>query len=228
MTQGSPQQTDAAAESGSEPLPPREKVKTFPTTPGVYLMKDAQGPGDLRRQGGQPPQPRVQLLHQCRRRRPAHRRPGPGNRRPRLHRDRFRSRCAAARSPPDQGHSAPVQFGAQGRQDLPVPADRHRRGLSPGRVHPQAAGKGGEALRSVHVRQAASRDDRGAAKDLPLSHLYPRYRRGRRTLAVVPPLPARQHQAVYGPLQPPHFEGRVPAKTSDGCGCFSTAERSAC
>lgn len=43
MTQGSPQQTDAAAESGSEPLPPREKVKTFPTTPGVYLMKDAQG-----------------------------------------------------------------------------------------------------------------------------------------------------------------------------------------
>jgi excinuclease ABC subunit C len=25
------------------PLPPSEKVKTFPTTPGVYLMKDAQG-----------------------------------------------------------------------------------------------------------------------------------------------------------------------------------------
>ena len=25
------------------PLPPREKVKTFPNTPGVYLMKDAQG-----------------------------------------------------------------------------------------------------------------------------------------------------------------------------------------
>lgn len=27
----------------STPLPPAEKVKTFPTTPGVYLMKDAQG-----------------------------------------------------------------------------------------------------------------------------------------------------------------------------------------
>ncbi len=25
------------------PLSPREKVKRFPTTPGVYLMKDAQG-----------------------------------------------------------------------------------------------------------------------------------------------------------------------------------------
>jgi excinuclease ABC subunit C len=27
----------------SNPLPPAEKVKQFPTTPGVYLMKDAQG-----------------------------------------------------------------------------------------------------------------------------------------------------------------------------------------
>ena len=24
-------------------LDPREKVRTFPTTPGIYLMKDAQG-----------------------------------------------------------------------------------------------------------------------------------------------------------------------------------------
>jgi excinuclease ABC subunit C len=34
------------AETGAAPvenLPPAEKVKTFPTTPGVYLMKDAQG-----------------------------------------------------------------------------------------------------------------------------------------------------------------------------------------
>jgi excinuclease ABC subunit C len=34
------------AEAGAAPvekLPPGEKVKTFPTTPGVYLMKDAQG-----------------------------------------------------------------------------------------------------------------------------------------------------------------------------------------
>lgn len=28
---------------GEPPAPPREKVKSFPTTPGVYLMKDAQG-----------------------------------------------------------------------------------------------------------------------------------------------------------------------------------------
>ncbi len=29
--------------AGSPPIAPREKVKSFPTTPGVYLMKDAQG-----------------------------------------------------------------------------------------------------------------------------------------------------------------------------------------
>lgn len=33
--------TTPSAESNS--LPPAQKVKTFPTTPGVYLMKDAQG-----------------------------------------------------------------------------------------------------------------------------------------------------------------------------------------
>ena len=27
----------------SDALPPSEKVKQFPATPGVYLMKDAQG-----------------------------------------------------------------------------------------------------------------------------------------------------------------------------------------
>src|SRR5437588_254240 len=29
--------------SPADALPPSEKVKQFPTTPGVYLMKDAQG-----------------------------------------------------------------------------------------------------------------------------------------------------------------------------------------
>jgi excinuclease ABC subunit C len=29
--------------SESTPPDPREKVRTFPTTPGIYLMKDGQG-----------------------------------------------------------------------------------------------------------------------------------------------------------------------------------------
>jgi excinuclease ABC subunit C len=34
---------DPPAPSAAPSLPPEEKVKTFPTTPGVYLMKDEQG-----------------------------------------------------------------------------------------------------------------------------------------------------------------------------------------
>ena len=34
---------DEELNSGSDPQPPHEKVKTFPTTPGVYIMKDKQG-----------------------------------------------------------------------------------------------------------------------------------------------------------------------------------------
>ncbi|MCA9082378.1 MAG: GIY-YIG nuclease family protein, partial [Planctomycetaceae bacterium] len=33
----------AEQEPTPEPLTPREKVRKFPTSPGVYLMKDAQG-----------------------------------------------------------------------------------------------------------------------------------------------------------------------------------------
>src|SRR3954469_10123948 len=36
-----PRVSDAAVDPAN--LPPAEKVKTFPTTPGVYLMKDAEG-----------------------------------------------------------------------------------------------------------------------------------------------------------------------------------------
>src|SRR5437763_11663155 len=35
--------TDPGSASPPDNLPPGEKVKQFPTTPGVYLMKDAQG-----------------------------------------------------------------------------------------------------------------------------------------------------------------------------------------
>src|SRR5438067_12683306 len=39
----SPGAPEQAAVAGAGPLPPAEKVKQFPTTPGVYVMKDAQG-----------------------------------------------------------------------------------------------------------------------------------------------------------------------------------------
>src|SRR5438067_3725816 len=39
----SPGAPEQAAVAGAGPLPPAEKAKQFPTTPGVYLMKDSQG-----------------------------------------------------------------------------------------------------------------------------------------------------------------------------------------
>src|SRR5438067_10066239 len=39
----SPGAPEQAAVAGAGPLPPAEKVKSFPPTPGVYLMKDARG-----------------------------------------------------------------------------------------------------------------------------------------------------------------------------------------
>ena len=52
------------SESQAPPnVSPAEKVKTFPTTPGLYLMKDAQGAGDLRRQGQEPPRRASSYFH---------------------------------------------------------------------------------------------------------------------------------------------------------------------
>src|SRR3954466_2005421 len=38
-----PEQPVEPVAASPGPLPPEEKVKQFPTAPGVYLMKDAQG-----------------------------------------------------------------------------------------------------------------------------------------------------------------------------------------
>ena len=115
----------------------------------------------LRRQGEEPPQPG--------RRRTSPRRPpttpasATGSAliaRHRLHRDRRRDRGHVHRSPDDQGHPAEVQQGPQGRQDLPVPADPHPRGVPAGRDHPQAAAQGRAALRPVHQHRAPARRGR--------------------------------------------------------------------
>src|SRR4051812_27565356 len=42
VSRGSAMSTTLPPAGPVESLPPAEKVKTFPTTPGVYLMKDAQ------------------------------------------------------------------------------------------------------------------------------------------------------------------------------------------
>ena len=58
-----------------------------------------------------------------------------------------------------------------------------------------------QALRSVRQRRRAARRGAGAAEDLQVPHLQPGHRRERRTLAVVSPVPAGQHQPVHRALQ---------------------------
>ena len=52
------------SDSPSATVSPAEKVKQFPTGPGLYLMKDAPGTGDLHRQGQEPAQPGQLVLSQ--------------------------------------------------------------------------------------------------------------------------------------------------------------------
>ena len=61
-----------SSDSPPPAVSPAEKVKLFPTTPGLYLMKDAHGAGDLHRQGQESAQSRQLLLPQDRSRRPPH------------------------------------------------------------------------------------------------------------------------------------------------------------
>ena len=75
--------------------------------------------------------------------------------------------------------AAEIQQGAQGRQDVPLPDDFDSRGLSPRRGDPRAAAARRQALRPVRQRRRPARSDPSAAEDLQVSHLLAGHRRGR-------------------------------------------------
>ena len=95
---------------------------------------------------------------------------------------------------------------------FPVLGNLHPRGFPARRIHPRAAPAGHEAVRPVRQRRQPARRDPGAAKNLQISHLLARYRRARRTLALVPALPAGVDQPVHGPLQLADIERRLPPR----------------
>ena len=90
-----------------------EKLDALPTEPGVYLMKDRRGRGHLRRQGGEPAQPRALATSTA----PATRAPSSRSRpAPRRHRDGARQQReggAAPRERADQAAPAALQRPAQ-------------------------------------------------------------------------------------------------------------------
>ena len=187
------------------------KVRSFPHTPGVYLMKDAAGrviyvgkAKDLRSRAGQ-------LLPQGGGRRPAHGRPGARNPRHRLPGGRERGRCPAHGSPADQGHPAQVQPRSQGRQDLPLLGDPRRRGFPARRVHPRNPAPRGTKLYGPFASAAGLR---GAIQVLQKIFKFRTcsldIQERRRAVAVVSPLPAARHRPMHGALQLPHLQGRIP------------------
>ena len=120
----------------------RPKVRTFPQTPGVYLMKDAAGrviyvgkAKNLRARAGSyflkaaaEDRRTAELVSEIRD----------------IDYLEAESEVDAllGRSPADQGRAAEVQPRSQRRQDLSLPGDLHPRGFSPRRVHPRAAASG--------------------------------------------------------------------------------------
>ena len=203
-----PRVSDAAVDPAN--LPPAEKVKTFPTTPGVYLMKDADGKviyvgkaKNLRSRAGS-------LLHRPGRRGPAHS-------------DLVKLIADIDFIPTDTEVDALLRearlvkdirprFNTDLKDDktFPVPADPHPRGVPARRVHPQAAPPGGQALWPVHQRPQPAGGDPGAPARLPVPHLLARHSLGRRPLALVPAVPAAQHPPVHRPVQLPRQPGGLP------------------
>ena len=122
------------------------KVREFPQTPGVYLMKDAAGrviyvgkAKNLRARAGS------YFLKGGGRGTP-HGRFGARDSRHRFPGSRKRSRRAAGRSAAGQGHSAEVQSGTEGRQDVSVSGNLRARGFSARGVHARAAAIAGTKL----------------------------------------------------------------------------------
>ena len=135
-----------------------EKVRSFPHTPGVYLMKDAAGrviyvgkaknlrAGPAATSSRRPPKT-------------THYPPGPGNPRHRLPRRRERSGCPAHGSPAHQGHAAQVQPRPPRQQDLSLPENLTHEDYPARRDHAHAAAT---AARSFTGRSPAPRALRGA------------------------------------------------------------------
>ncbi len=171
------------------PARPRRFV-TFPTTPGVYVMKDAQGglstsarPRTSRSRAGSYFQKTAETDKRI---------------------------CdwigevvdidyLVADSEVDalllearliKDHSAEAQSGSQGRQVLPLPPDHHRRRFPTSQLHPRAPRPQRQALRPVSQGQEPARGDPGPPADLQVPDLLAGHRGRRPPLALVSALPA--------------------------------------
>ena len=193
-----------------------EKVRSFPHTPGVYLMKDAAGrviyigkAKNLRARAGSyflkaaaEDQRTARLVQEIRD----------------IDFLEAESEVDALLMEARLIKDLLPKYNRDLRDDKTFPylEIRTLRGLSPRRRHADAAGARLEALRAVHQFAVAARGVGDFAEGLQVSHLLPGHRRRRRPLAMVSPVPAGLDRPVLGAVQPAHF-ARNTGRTSTAC-----------
>ncbi|MEZ6065278.1 MAG: hypothetical protein R3B90_06130 [Planctomycetaceae bacterium] len=190
------------------PCTPREKVRQFPTSPGVYLMKDAQGrviyvgkARNLRSRAGS-----YFLAPAAVDRRTAELVPAIAD-----------ADCIPTDSEVDALllearliKDIQPRFNQDLKDDKTFPYLQIVTGEDFPRVEfTRTPRTKGQAVWAVHLREEAAGDDRGVAEDLPVPQLLAGHRRRRRTLAMVSAMPAGEHQPVHGSLQPADLTGRL-------------------
>ena len=206
-------------------IAPGEKVRGFPTTPGVYLMKDAQGrviyigkAKNLRARAGS-------YFHKTAARDPPHLRLDRRGGRHRPPAGRQRGRRPADGSPAGQGHPAQAQRRPQGRQDASPTSRSPPARTSPGSTSPASRSTAGSSStgRSPAPRASGgrSRCSSGSSSSAPA-----RSTSTRTTPAGGGSAPACWlDRPVHRPLQPADRPRRLPPATSTASACSSTARR---
>ena len=198
------------SDSPSATVSPAEKVKQFPTGPGIYLMKDAPG--------------RVIYVGKAK------------NLRSRAS-SYFHKTASGDRRICDWiGEVADIEFlAADSEVDALLMEARlvkdiqpkYNRDLKDDKSFPylqittgedfprvnftrQPLDQGRQALRPVPACQEPARGDPGAPADLQVPDVFAGHRGRRPALEVVSPLPARVDQSVYGPVQPANRSRELP------------------
>ena len=201
-----------------------EKVRAFPATPGVYLMKDAQGrvvyvgkAKNLRSRAASSyfnktaaDDKRIKRLDRR-------------SRRHRLPRRRQRGRRPPARSPARSRTSSPGTISRfERRQVVPLPPDHHRRRLPPGSTSPREPA--GQAASSSTARSPGPRASGGRSRSSRRSSnsgpARSTSRRATPALAVVPTVPAPLDRPVHRTVQPADRQARPIGRTSADSSLF--------
>ena len=125
-----------------------------------------------------------------------------------MDRGRHRGRGPAAGVLLDQGVRPAVQREVPRRQVLPVARDHHERGVPAGDGRSRREEEGREVLRALQPRLGHPRHRRHAAPGLPDAVVQQRGVQAVRPDR--PPLPARLHRQVLGPVRGPRRRRRAP------------------